>query len=246
MNEEESHLSPSGEIWWEVGGTAKRIAAYLWFNVKVGETFTMAEVRKATHTEQQTQSDRRLRELRVQGWGITSYKDDGALSMNTYCLEKRGQRLWLGDRIERDVLSNKLRRQILDRDNSTCVVCGVAAGDEYSDLPGTKARMTIGHRVPNQRLGEATLDNLQLECSRCNETIRNLLNDPETLEDIIPSIRVLSREQLTQLQRWLANGRREQTDVDIVYARARRLNPQGYSRLLEYLAQIFADISTKN
>ena len=68
--QKDSKLTSDGVPWWTVGGTTKRIAAYLWFNVSEGGTFTMAEVRAAAQIEKQTQSDRRMRELREQGWVV--------------------------------------------------------------------------------------------------------------------------------------------------------------------------------
>lgn len=239
MDERENQ---DGVPWWEVGGTTKRIAAYLWFNVRPGDTFTMAEVRRAAKIESQTQSDRRLRELREQGWEIIGYKDDTSLQMNTYRLEKRGQRLWLGEKLERDAISNKVRRQVFERDDNTCRICGIVAGEEYFDTPGVHARMTIGHRVPNQRRGEATIDNLQSECARCNETIRNLLDDPELLEDVMPAIELLTPAQLSQLCSWLDSGHREPSAVDIAYSRIRRLQKPEQLRARQVIHNILRNI----
>jgi len=208
-------FADDGQLWWQKGGTTKKIASYLWFNVEIGSTFTMADVRKAVGIEEQTQSDRRLRELREQGWVITGYKDDSSLPMNTYRLEKRGQRIWLGEKLDRDVISNRLRREVFNRDHNTCVICGIYAGDEYPDLLGQTARMTVGHRIPNQRLGEATLENLQTECSRCNETIRNLLDNPEIIEDVMPALDELSIEEISELHNWLTAGHRIPSNIGL-------------------------------
>jgi hypothetical protein len=235
MNQQNSSALPAEAPWQGKGGTAKKLSAYLWFNVEEGSTFTMAQVRKAIGIEEQTQSDRRLRELREQGWVIIGYKDDKSLPMNTYRLDQKGQRLWLGEKVERDTISNRLRREIFNRDHNTCVICGIYTGDEYPDLSGTTARMTIGHRIPNQRLGDATFENLQTECSRCNETIRNLLDDPEIVEDVLPHLDTLPIGDLNKLLDWLEIGRRTYSDIEIAYSRIRKLSPEEQIRAINFL-----------
>lgn len=134
-------------------GGEKRIAAYLKFNVPLGATFTMRDLRTAIapakgRAEDAEQLNRRLRNLRPDGWVITSYKDDRSLPANTYRLDAAGTRVRLSERMERDAISAKVRRQVLERDSHACQVCGIAQGEEYDEYPGRSARMTIGHRVP--------------------------------------------------------------------------------------------------
>ncbi len=231
-----------GVPWWRVAGTTRRIAAYLWFNVALGDTFTMAQARRAAEIEHQTQSDRRMRELREQGWVVEGYKDDSSLPMDTYRLVAKGQKLWLGEKLERDVISNKLRRQVFERDGNTCVICGVRTGEEYPDMPGEKARITVGHRVPNQRLGEATMENLQTECSRCNETVRNMLDDPERFEEVIPLLESLDWSMVRELSVWLEDGRRTPFPVDIAYSRIRKLNHVDQERAAAYIRDILLEL----
>ena len=237
FNDEKSGpLSPSGLPWWQVGGATKRIAAYLWFNVEIGGVFTMAEVRQAAGIERQTQSDRRLRELREQEWVILGYKDEMSLPMDSYRLKKCGKRWWRGERVERDTISNRLRREVFARDHNMCVVCGVIAGDSYPDMPSETARMTVGHRIPNQRHGAATLDNLQTECARCNESIRNLLDDPETFQSLKPLLLSLSQTELKELSCWIAEGRRKFTDLDLLYSKYRVLNETEKEKVRAFVA----------
>lgn len=227
-----------GEIWKKIRGTKNRIAAYLWFNVEVGGVFTLAEVRTEIDVVNQTQTDRRLRELREQGWVIEGYKDSKGMKSNSYILKKKGNRIWAGEKNQRDAISNKLRRQVFARDNNTCVVCGISAGEPYIDALDEKARMTIGHRVPNQRLGNATLENLQTECSRCNEPIRNLLKDPETFEDLLGDINRLDLKSIAELSQWIHEGRRTPRLIDIIYSRYRYLSPHEKSSMKAYISQV--------
>ena len=60
------------------------------------------------------------------------------------------------------VISDKLRYQVLKRDNFKCCACGASpAKDPYVELH-------IDHIVPWSKGGETTLGNLQTLCSKCN------------------------------------------------------------------------------
>lgn len=231
----ESLMDPAQEPWLKVRGTKNRIAAYLWFNVNEGSPFTLDEVRKAINVMEQTQSDRRLRELREQRWVIEGYKTVKDIKSNSYILKKKGNKIWIGEKDERDVISNKIRRQVFARDNNTCVVCGVVSGEKYPDSTSEIARLTVGHRIPNQRLGAATLDNLQTECARCNEPIRNLLEDPETFIDIQADIDDLDLESLKVLLKWVKAGVRTPSAIDVLYSRYKLINPSEKTIALEYM-----------
>lgn len=229
-----------GVNWWHVTltpgakkqrfGGEKRIAAYLNFNVEVGQLFTMRDLREGIGTdgiaEDSEQLGRRLRNLRPDDWVIISYKDRRDLPPDTYRLDSKGTRVWLGERNKREEISARVRRLVLERDSQTCQICGIARGEEYDEYPGRLARMTIGHRVPGHRLGGASLDELQTECSMCNEPMRDELPDPESYEEVLPEVRSLGRAQLRKLYRWMAAGRRDRDRAEHVYGRVRRLGPE--------------------
>ena len=60
------------------------------------------------------------------------------------------------------VISDKLRYQVLKRDDFKCCACGASpAKDPAVDLH-------IDHIIPWSKGGETTLANLQTLCSRCN------------------------------------------------------------------------------
>lgn len=244
--------SPDGTPWWQVRttpgtqkqkfGGEKRLAAYLNFNVAVGDTFTMRQLRQELGAgglaEDAEHLNRRLRRLRPDGWGITSNKDDRSIPSDTYRLDAIGTRVWLGERNRASTISDLVRRQVLERDDHTCVVCGVRAGEEYDDLPGKFARLTAGHRVPGQRQGGATLDELQAECSRCNETVRDRIGNPETYAEVLPEVRGLKSSELKDLRKWLAAGQRTRSKTEQVHARIRRLAPSERVRMTETINRI--------
>lgn len=251
----EGPLTLHGLPWWrpqitpgmkqrKLGGE-KRIAAYLNFNVAVGEEFTMRQLREELGREDVAegaeQLNRRLRNLRPDGWRIASYKDDRSLAAHTYRLDHIGTRVWLGERNKRDVISAKARRLVFERDNLTCAVCGIAKGDEYHEFPSRTARMTVGHRVPGERLGGASVDELQAECAMCNEPLRDEIPDPETYAEVLPEVRSLKTAELRELRAWLQSGRRSRSKVERVYGRIRRLSQTDREEMARKVSAMLAD-----
>lgn len=60
------------------------------------------------------------------------------------------------------VISEKLRYQVLKRDNFKCCACGASPAKDPS------VELHIDHIIPWSKGGETTLENLQTLCSRCN------------------------------------------------------------------------------
>lgn len=104
----------------------------------------------------QSYYDRRVRELREEGWNIL-YEKKG---------NKPGYRL--ASRIKesgakRTYPSAKQRRDVLKRDNHTCQLCDLnMSGDNSPSVP------QIDHKIPLLKNGETTVRNLQVLCSECN------------------------------------------------------------------------------
>ena len=59
-------------------------------------------------------------------------------------------------------ISDKLRYQVLKRDNFKCCICGASPAKDPS------IELHIDHITPWSKGGESVLDNLQTLCSRCN------------------------------------------------------------------------------
>lgn len=140
------------------GRSEPSIAAYLWFEVKTGDKFTMRQLRDALGEHDPNADEhlnRRLRTLRQRGWELPSYKDRPGLKPDEYLLVKKGDRLRLGEGKRPPAISQRARRIVLDRDGNRCVICGIGAGEPYPE-DGKPARMTIGHRTAGARLLNAT------------------------------------------------------------------------------------------
>lgn len=59
-------------------------------------------------------------------------------------------------------ISDKLRYQVLKRDNFKCCACGA------SPAKNPAVELHIDHIIPWSKGGETTIDNLQTLCSKCN------------------------------------------------------------------------------
>lgn len=140
----------------ELGGK-KRVAAFLWFNKEPHDRFTLREIREAIgrngEPEAAEHTNRRLRELRAEGWSFLSYKDARSVGSEEYILEVKGFRVWAGEGGTRPRVGQRTRREVLARDGYRCVLCGVGSGEPYPGEPETHAKMTIGHLRPQARAG---------------------------------------------------------------------------------------------
>lgn len=59
-------------------------------------------------------------------------------------------------------ISDKLRYQVLKRDNFKCCACGASPAKDPS------IELHVDHIIPFSKGGETTIDNLQTLCSKCN------------------------------------------------------------------------------
>lgn len=256
--------APNGILWWELDywpkrrnaaqntkvpfGQEAKLASWLWFNKKLGETFTLPEAKAALgpNLAESTQHfDRRLRTLREVGWAIPSGKDDGeGLRANEYRVDRYGVRWWIKEEREgarRFAPSARVRRLVFERDGRRCVVCYIGGGEPYDGEPGKRARLTIGHRVPQERLRHRgqrdNLENWQTECSRCNEPLRDELADPHSYEEVLVSVRNLDRREKQQLRTWVENGKRARSDLDRAFDLIRTLGTADRAKVLDYLTR---------
>jgi 5-methylcytosine-specific restriction endonuclease McrA len=232
--------SPSREPWWQLriwpskkkakfGGQPK-IAAWLMFNTKVGGIFTLKRLREALGDDGEPNDDehlnRRLRKLRDYGWTVHSSRDDANLKHDQYRLAVAGKPIWLGKaQFTKKTVSNKIRRQIFDRDGHRCVICGVGAGESYPGEPGKKATLTVGHFVGDSLRGPNDPANLRTECSRCNEPAKEEAARSESAEEIWPKVRSLARVEKARLLQWMDKGQRDRDNVDRLFDQYRGLPP---------------------
>ncbi len=255
-SENDESRAPDGTPWWELSvqpgtkakrfGQERRLAAWLWFSKSVGDTFTMRELRAALGpdiAEDAEHLNRRLRELRKCDWSIPSQRIDGTLAPDEYRLERKGARLWIdGERAKHTKFapSLRIRRLVMDQDGSRCRICALGADDTYPE-DGEPVRLTIGHLVPQERLksrgARDDLSNWRTECSRCNETVRDEIPDPERLDEVLAGLKRLTSNEARELLNWVRKGERPRSRVDQAYDRARRLSSPDRIAVTDHLAK---------
>jgi 5-methylcytosine-specific restriction endonuclease McrA len=218
-----------------------RVALYLSQEVGEGNQFHKNAVREALPGIEQV--DRRMRELREVGWIIRNYKDHPSLKPNELLLENVGDAVWeVGYKSPASArVSGKVQRQVFDRDGNRCVVCGVAAGEEYPNRPGVIARMTIGHLVPKGRKGWNSLDNLRTECSFCNETVRHLSAAPVDPELLKAQIKEMPRRERALLASWVIKDKRDFTMAEELWAKYRQLPAPQRDEVRDLLAEFVVE-----
>jgi 5-methylcytosine-specific restriction endonuclease McrA len=218
----------------------------LWFTREVGDVFTLPEAKAELGDDLASLSqhfDRRLRELRKVDWLIPSGRDGGnGLRPEEYRLEYKGARWWIPEErrgAKRFASSSTIRRFVLERDGSRCVLCGVGSRESYPGEPTTVARLTIGHRVPQERLRQYgqrdNLENWRTECARCNEEVRDAAPDPHTYEEVMAAVKVLTRFEKSLLRDWAVRGERIRTPLDRAYDQVRMLSESDRDRVLAYV-----------
>jgi 5-methylcytosine-specific restriction endonuclease McrA len=169
--------------------------------------------------------NRRLRKLRENGWKLPTNKDDRSIPTGTYRVDSVGWYPGEGERPPSNSVSLGDRRRVFERDQWRCVVCGVGSNEPYPSDPATLATLTVGHRIPNALGGSSKdINNLQTECARCNEPVREALRSPETLDQLRPDLINLSRDEARKLESWVLAGRRGRDKVDATYDRIRPLS----------------------
>lgn len=241
--------SPSGKKWWEQGATSPtgkplgdgpRIAAWLRFHIKIGDFFTMDQIRAALGLSHE-HDQRRLRELRKNGWEFPSGKQSTEVGAEGYRLDQYGWWPGEGKRPNSGGVSLRVRRLVMERDGSRCAICGVGAGEPYQDDPASKAVMTIGHVRPGSFAGSNQPDNLRVECAHCNEPVRNATGQPEDCAGVIVRFDNLGKQDKQKLASWVAQGHRGRDDVDDLYDRVRRLSPGDLGHFKDHIKQVLGE-----
>lgn len=74
-------------------------------------------------------------------------------------LAQRGLNTWEYSLIEIDPVPNTIRYEVLKRDGSRCLLCGVSAKESV---------LHVDHVVPRSRGGSNAIENLQTLCWQCN------------------------------------------------------------------------------
>ena len=174
-----------------------RIMEFLRANI--GRRVTSADLIQVSGIQS---APRRTRELRAVGWPIDTRRDDPTLAQDEYMLT--------GDPPPGDVriapsLSNRLRAEVLSRNNHQCQMCGHGAGDNYPDT-GQRVTLQVDHIVQRQEDGPDSRENLRTLCARCNEGGRDALPPAApSLARLKSYVRGARRDDQQALYEWLRN-----------------------------------------
>lgn len=214
-----------GAVDWRNESLGARVRVALWLRDEVGEggTFSKAQLREAIKGTEQV--DRRMRDLRPAGWLIKTYRDKPSLQPDQLYLEAMGQPVWEPEYRAAGLrqISAKTRRFVYERDGHMCRRCGVSAGEEYVDEPGTRARLTLGHVNPHNSGSAANAEDLITECARCNETVRHLTGVQMTKGQVWDRVRELSGRHKADLLKWMKDDRRPLNEAEKAWGLYRQL-----------------------
>ncbi|MFJ8231394.1 HNH endonuclease [Streptomyces sp. NPDC094448] len=228
------------ELDWRDESLGARVRVALWLRDEVGEggIFHKQEMRAVIKGTEQV--DRRMRDLRPAGWLIRTYRDKPSLQPDQLYLEKIGQPVWDPEHRAAGLrqISAKVRRAVYEKDGHMCRRCGIAAGEEYADEPGSRARLTLGHVTPRKHGGGVEAADLITECARCNEMVRHLTGVQMNAEQVWDRMTALSGPNMKLLMDWIAVDRRHLGKAEEVWALYRQLPAEARGKLagdLEHL-----------
>lgn len=172
------------------GGSRSRVALWLVTEVGEGQRFTKADLRAAFPAVEQV--DRRMRDLRPEGWVIHTYREDRSLAPDELRLVAVGGAVWEKHyRPRQAVVSDRRRSEALVADGYACTCCGVGAGENYPDDMLRSARLLVKRgQVDNE---EAELRTI---CERCNAS-NSADASSRSVQD---AINRLGSEQLARLR----------------------------------------------
>ena len=125
-------------------GCRRALLAYLLDHV--GEKVRSADLQVICNGA--VQYSRRLRELREEGWLISSHRDREDLALDEYVLESSAQGAGVGS----GAISNRTRVEVLARDGGVCQLCGAIAGEPHPVDPTRRTVMQVGH-VTDRSMG---------------------------------------------------------------------------------------------
>ena len=142
---------------------------------------------------------RRIRELRTEeGYQILTHNDRSDLKPGQYVLFDPIPK----PSSERSI-SKETRAFVLDRDGSTCQMCGAVAGDPHPHDESRKTRLHLGHIIDKSLGGSDEASNLRALCSICNEGASNLTPDRPSAQKLLVQIRRAPRQDQLEVLKWL-------------------------------------------
>jgi hypothetical protein len=177
------------------GGARAKLRAH--FLANIGRTMNSDELREVAGGI--TEWARRVRELRnEEGYQILTHNDRSDLKPGEYLLENPKPIPAFAREISKEV-----RSFVLDRNGSTCQMCGAAAGEAHPYDPSRKTRLHIGHIIDKSKGGTDDPSNLKALCSVCNEGAQNITSMRPDLKQLFIQVRRARSEDQLEVLAWL-------------------------------------------
>jgi hypothetical protein len=199
---------------WATSTAGSKIRAALWLasEVGVGSTFTKSQLRAAFPSVEQI--DRRVRDLRAEGWVIATYREDRSLAQDELRLVSVGGAVWEpGYRSRSAAATDRERRATLAADGYVCRYCGIGAGEGYPDDPLRTAKLSAAAVPGGDVPARITL------CDRCLAAAAK----PEDASAVIREIEALDAGDRALLNVWVLRDERPRTVPERLWGRYRRL-----------------------
>ncbi|MEW1695555.1 hypothetical protein ACIQCR_14570 [Streptomyces sp. NPDC093249] len=200
-------------------GTMVRCALWLVTEVGVGEIFTKTQLREAF--PETSQIDRRMRDLRVYGWKIATNREDATLSPHEHRFVEMGAEVWKPGQARvkpaASLITAPQRRELLDRDDHLCRVCGIAAGEVYDGSVET-AQLDIARREVLKPGG--TVIEMVIECRKCRIGGRGQQTD---VTDVLSRLRRMSGVEQELFAQWVAADHRDFSTMERLWGEYRSL-----------------------
>ncbi len=196
-------------------GSRVRVALWLHSEVGAGGTFTKSNLRDAFPGVEQV--DRRMRDLRPEGWIISNYREDRSLEVDELRLVEEGGAVWERGYQSRQPrgITAKDRQATLRADDFCCVLCGISGGEPFPDDTLRTAKLSVAQR--GNGVGEAR--KLLTMCDRCLAGATNQDAD----DGLLSEIDALPPAQREELADWIRRGSRSRRKEEALWARYRRL-----------------------
>ncbi len=202
---------------WRTSSAGARVRVALWLHSEVGAggTFTKSQLREAFPSVEQI--DRRMRDLRPEGWVIATYREDRSLAVDELRLVEEGGPVWQRGYRSRAsaAVTDKERQAVFAADNYACAYCGITGGESFPDDALRTAKLTVARIAPLD--GGPT--KLLTACDRCHVAVRD---DPPGRDDLLAQVNALNEAQRQRLREWVMQGARTQSPEEQLWARYRR------------------------
>ncbi len=174
-----------------------------------------------------------MRDLRAEGWVLTTYREDRSLAADELRLVSLGGSVWepgYRSRASSSSVSDKLRKEIFAADGFVCLYCGIGGGEVYPDDPIRTAKLMIARAQP----ADDGAPRLATVCDRCQVGPR----EDESGTAILRAVGELDPESRERFGTWVLRGARERDALAELWAAYRRLPASDRARIRETILRI--------